>query len=375
MHAIQLKNIQKSYGNHEVVKSLSFNVRSGERLVILGPSGCGKSTTLRMIAGLESITDGQLIMGETVMNDVDCGKRNVAMVFQNYSLYPHMSVKKNITYGLAVKKVPKKEINKRLSEVLTMLELNGLENRLPRDLSGGQRQRVALARAIVKQSDYFLLDEPLSNLDAQLRVSARKELVKIHDTFQQTMVYVTHDQVEAMAIGHRIAILNQGELQMIDTPENVYHRPKNTFTAKFIGSPSMNLAECDYHDGCLHFQQQQLKLDNNWVNFLNEKRRGRLIFGFRPEHFSLSYRKENNALQAIVQYVENYGENYGVHLEFESKEFVILSNLKHWIKGDTVYMVPNLERIHLFNKLDGINIDYPNTLKENDLPLQLHEAK
>lgn len=372
MNTIQLKQIRKSYGNHEVVKGLSLEVRAGERLVLLGPSGCGKSTTLRMIAGLEEITDGDLEMGGKRVNHVDCGERNVSMVFQNYSLYPHMTVKKNITYGLTVNKVNKEEISRRLSEVLIMLELNGLEDRLPRDLSGGQRQRVALARAVVKQSNYFLLDEPLSNLDAQLRVSARKELVRIHDTFQQTMVYVTHDQVEAMSIGHRIAILNKGELQMMDTPENVYHRPGNTFVAKFIGSPSMNLIECFYSEGALHFQYQQLPLNTSWIKFIAGRQEDMFQFGIRPEHLTLSARNETQGLRAIVQYVENYGENYGVHLLFEDQEFVVISNRKDWKKGDSVTMIPNLEEIHLFDETNGDNIGYPTTLNiETEGQLQL----
>lgn len=370
MNTIELKQVKKAYGEHEVVKSLSMKVKAGERLVLLGPSGCGKSTTLRMIAGLEEITDGDLMMAGKRMNQIDCGDRNVSMVFQNYSLYPHMTVKRNITYGLTVNKVNKKEVSRRLSEVLRMLELDGLEDRLPRDLSGGQRQRVALARAIVKQSNFFLLDEPLSNLDAQLRVSARKELVRIHDTFQQTMVYVTHDQVEAMAIGHRIAILNKGTLQMIDTPENVYHQPQNTFVAKFIGSPSMNLVGCLYHNGVLHFEQQQLALDYDWKTFMESREGEGLKLGIRPEHLILSAEDETDGLRATVQYVENYGENYGVHLTFETREFVVLSTSKNWRKGQKISMFPNLEQIHLFNEIDGMNIGYPTTLKKNeDYPL------
>lgn len=221
MKEIHFENVRKNYGKTEVVKGLNFTIEKGERLILLGPSGCGKSTTLRMIAGLEDISSGELIMDGKIVNHIPSGKRNVAMVFQNYALYPHMTVKQNITYALRMKKVPKKEIESRLEDVLMMLQLKGLEDRFPKDLSGGQRQRVALARAIVKQADYFLLDEPLSNLDAQLRVSARKELVKIHEKYKQTIVYVTHDQIEAMTVGNRIALLNEGVLQMLDTPENV----------------------------------------------------------------------------------------------------------------------------------------------------------
>ena len=256
MKNIVFDHVDKAYGKN--VKDLNLEIKEGERLILLGPSGCGKSTTLRMIAGLEDITAGTISMNGAVMNEVPSGKRSVSMVFQNYALFPHMTVENNITYGLKVHKMDPKEIDTRLEEVLEMLDLKGLEKRKPKDLSGGQRQRVALARAVVKRSDYFLLDEPLSNLDAQLRLRARKELVKIHELYHQTFVYVTHDQIEAMTVGHRIALMNQGKLQMLDTPSNVYNRPANVFTAKFIGSPSMNITESTYMDG-------QLKIDGQTV--------------------------------------------------------------------------------------------------------------
>ena len=197
MKNIVFENVKKAYGKNVVVEDLCMEVKEGERLILLGPSGCGKSTTLRMIAGLENVTAGNLWMRDQVVNDVPCGERGVSMVFQNYALFPHMSVKNNIIYGLKAHKMDENEIDARLKEVLKMLELEGLEDRKPKELSGGQRQRVALARAVVKRADYFLLDEPLSNLDAQLRMRARKELVKIHEMYHPTLVYVTHDQIEA----------------------------------------------------------------------------------------------------------------------------------------------------------------------------------
>lgn len=221
MKDILFEQICKAYNKNMVVRDLNLKVFSGERLVLLGPSGCGKSTSLRLIAGLEDITSGNLYMGNQLINQVDSGERNVSMVFQNYALYPHMNVRQNISYALKVNKFPSKEIVERTNEAITMLDLNGLEERKPKELSGGQRQRVALARAIVKRADYFLLDEPLSNLDAQLRSHARKELVKIHERYHQTMVYVTHDQVEAMTVGQKIALMHQGQLQAIDTPKRI----------------------------------------------------------------------------------------------------------------------------------------------------------
>ena len=219
MYSIEFKNVVKKFDKTEVIKGLDLAVKKGERLILLGSSGCGKSTILRMISGLETITSGELYLNGVLANAMDPGDRNIGMVFQNYALFPHMTVEKNISYGLRVNRLDEKEIEKRVAEAVRILNLGGLEKRLPRELSGGQRQRVALARAIVKQSDFFLLDEPLSNLDAQLRGHARKELVKIHEIYGQTMVYVTHDQIEAMTVGQRIAVINEGKIQMLDTPQ------------------------------------------------------------------------------------------------------------------------------------------------------------
>lgn len=224
MYSIEFKNVVKKFGKTEVIKGLNLSVKKGERLILLGSSGCGKSTILRMISGLETITSGELYLNGKLANNMDPGDRNIGMVFQNYALFPHMNVEKNISYGLRVNHTPADEIKNRVEEAVRILNLGGLEKRLPRELSGGQRQRVALARAIVKHSDFFLLDEPLSNLDAQLRGHARKELVKLHEIYKQTMIYVTHDQIEAMTVGQRIAVIHNGVIQMLDTPHMVYHR-------------------------------------------------------------------------------------------------------------------------------------------------------
>jgi len=243
---IVFNHVEKTYGKTKIIQDLNLTIREGERLVLLGPSGCGKSTTLRMIAGLEEITSGDLIMGGKRVNEVPSGGRNVSMVFQNYALYPHMTVADNITYALRVQKVEKREREERLKNAMNILGLDTYAKRKPRELSGGQRQRVALARALVKRSRYLLLDEPLSNLDAQLRVQARKELVKLHQLYGQTFIYVTHDQIEAMTVGNRIALMEGGVLQMIDTPYRVYNRPANIFVAKFIGSPSTNIMDAEW---------------------------------------------------------------------------------------------------------------------------------
>lgn len=376
MKEIRFVNVWKSYGKTEVVKGLDFTIKEGERLILLGPSGCGKSTTLRMIAGLEEVTSGELYMNGRVVNDVPSGKRDVAMVFQNYALYPHMNVVDNITYGLRVQKVPKSEIKDRLDAALKMLKLEGYENRLPKDLSGGQRQRVALARAVVKKSNYFLLDEPLSNLDAQLRVSARKELVKIHELYRQTIVYVTHDQIEAMTVGDRIALMNEGKLQMLDTPENVYHRPANIFTAKFIGSPPTNVVEVIYLDGKIMFGNQSFQLSPMWVKQVEQSKTSKIAFGIRPEHLEIDKTADKNALKGTVKYVENQGNSYGVYVDLQGDEVIALSESKYWSKGETVYLKPLMNHIHLFNCETTNSIGYPAELDQEETTLErvlIHE--
>ncbi|MFJ8260359.1 ABC transporter ATP-binding protein [Rummeliibacillus sp. NPDC094406] len=374
MKDIRFENVGKSYGKTEVVKNLNLTIKQGERLILLGPSGCGKSTTLRMIAGLEDITSGDLYMNGRRVNDIPSGKRDIAMVFQNYALYPHMKVVENITYGLKVQKVPKDEINIRLNAALEMLQLKGYENRLPKDLSGGQRQRVALARAVVKKCDFFLLDEPLSNLDAQLRVSARKELVKIHEMYKQTIVYVTHDQIEAMTMGDRIALMNQGQLQMLDTPENVYNRPANIFTAKFIGSPSTNLIDIVYHDCDVIIGQQKFRLNRMWNHHIHQSGAEKFVLGIRPEHLEIFKTPQKQSLIGTVKYVENQGNSYCIYIELEGEELIIINKDKNWYPGEKVYIRPMIDHIHLFDLETTNSIGYPKDLttlkqivKENNI--------
>ncbi|WP_246020252.1 ABC transporter ATP-binding protein [Lysinibacillus telephonicus] len=372
MNEIRFEKVKKSYGKVEVVKSLDFSIRDGERLILLGPSGCGKSTTLRMIAGLESITEGRLYMGGREVNDVPSGQRDVAMVFQNYALYPHMTVKQNITYALRTQKMTKDEIEKRLKDALQMLGLEKLENRLPKDLSGGQRQRVALARAVVKQSPYFLLDEPLSNLDAQLRGTARKELVRIHEKFKQTMVYVTHDQIEAMTIGDRIALLNNGILQMLDTPENVYHRPANIFTATFIGSPAMNVHDVRFIDGQLQIDEQFFGIGNEWSLLLKNYRNKQVKFGVRPEHIHLSTEMSEGRICGVVNTIENLGAQYAVYVQIGSKEWIALSPHRGFSKGQRVYLEFDYNNYHFFDPETTNTVGYPSTLNLNSkIPLKV----
>lgn len=372
---IVFEHVDKCYGKNYVVKDFNLHIKDGERLILLGPSGCGKSTTLRMIAGLEEINAGNLYMSGKLVNDVPCGERDVAMVFQNYALYPHMTVAQNITYGLKAHKMEKDEINRRLDEALEMLDLAEYSERTPKQLSGGQRQRVALARAVVKRSPYFLLDEPLSNLDAQLRLHARKELVKIHEKYHQTLVYVTHDQIEAMTVGQRIALLKDGYLQMVDTPSMIYNRPANIFTAKFIGSPSMNVVDVHYVAGNLHIGTQNISLPEMWCKQIVSAGVEKLCLGIRPEHLTFSREPEENTVHATVKYEEDYGNRYGIYLDVEGMELIALCEDEVPQCGETVYLKLNPEKIHLFRKDNTNSIGYPaeipmaksinmNTLKE-----------
>lgn len=356
---IVFEHVVKSYGKTPVVKNLNMEVKEGERLILLGPSGCGKSTTLRMIAGLEQVTGGTLFMGGAAMNGVPCGERNVSMVFQNYALFPHMTVEQNITYGLRAHKMPQREVQSRLEEVVKMLELGGLEQRKPKDLSGGQRQRVALARAVVKRADYFLLDEPLSNLDAQLRLHARKELVKIHDMYRPTLIYVTHDQIEAMTVGQRIALMHDGVLQMLDTPDRVYNRPVNVFTAKFIGSPSMNIVKADYTAGRLVIGRQELALPEPWRRQVVLCGEEALYFGVRPEHLGLERGEKEGTLSGTVEYVEDYGNKYGVFVDVDGYEMVAMCEAQVPGPGERVSLVLDFDKIHIFDRKSERSIGYP----------------
>ncbi len=360
---IRFEQVEKSYGQTQVIPNIDFTIEAGERLVFLGPSGCGKSTLLRMVAGLESITGGKLFMGGQDVTHLAPSQRDVAMVFQNYALYPHMTVEENIIYALKVNKVPKSEINDRLEYALNALELKKYQHRKPHALSGGQRQRVALARATVKRSKAFLLDEPLSNLDVQLRVSARQSMLDIHKAFGQTMVYVTHDQIEAMTFGTKVILLKQGEIQMHDTPYNVYHYPKNTFTAKFIGSPPMNLFKnALVSEFKVFFGKQSFELDNRWYNFIPPHKK--YTMGIRPEYVVLHNEKnENCSLVGTISHVENLGANYAVYVKVEDQVFVALRNDLKNLSEDKIYLEIQHDHLHFFDKDTKLNIGRPEVLR------------
>lgn len=359
MKDIVFEHVSKAYGKTRILQDLNFRIEPGERLILLGASGCGKSTTLRLVAGLEQITSGSLYMGGQCVNSCPSGKRNVSMVFQNYALFPHMTVAENIVYGLYVKKLPDDEIRTRLAAALHMLHLDGLENRKPRDLSGGQRQRVALARAVVKRSDVLLLDEPLSNLDAQLRVHARKELVRVHEEYGQTFVYVTHDQVEAMTVGNRIAIMHDGAVEMLDTPYNVYHRPVNVFTARFIGSPSMNIFPLVLAEQAACIGDQLICLPEEWRDYLAAVGGKAFYLGIRPEDLRIVAGEAGNTLAVRVKYVEVYGKMNGVYFDLAGHEGVVLTPLENIQPGMTLYVSLAAGELHIFDQATENNIGYP----------------
>ena len=357
MSSIIFKNVCKDYGNNQVVKNLNLEINPGERLVLLGPSGCGKSTTLRMIAGLEKITSGELYFGDKLMNNIESGERNVAMVFQNYALYPHMTVWDNITFGLRMNKVEREEIEKRAKEALKILNLEGLEKRYSKELSGGQRQRVALCRAVVKQSPFFLLDEPLSNLDVQLRNSSREELVKLHNLYRPTFVYVTHDQIEAMTIGHRIAVLNKGYLQQIDTPEKIYNNPVNIFVAKFIGIPQINILRVNINEGDILFKNNRVKLSDGKSKLINK--RSEVYLGIRPEYVKVSRDKSENNIKGNIAKIENYGSQKCLQIIVNGEEKVMdsVSNDSDFKRYEDVYIKFSKKNMLFFDIATENNIE------------------
>jgi ABC-type sugar transport system ATPase subunit len=361
-NSIRFENVDKTYNKNPVIKKLNLNIKKGERIILLGASGCGKSTILRMISGLETITAGNLYLNDVLANYIDPGDRSIAMVFQNYALFPHMTVNENITFGLNVNKVPKDEIKTRLAEVLKILNLEGYGDRLPRELSGGQRQRVALARALVKRADFLLLDEPLSNLDAQLRGQARKELVHIHGIYHQTFVYVTHDQVEAMTVGQRIALINEGIVQMLDTPSNVYRHPANIFVAKFIGSPSTNIIDIKYDNGQVHFVDgQSFTLPEVWIKQIANSGVKDFKMGIRPEDITLTTAENAGpaSVNVKINYVEDYGNRIGYYFMLGGQEIVSIMPEHLFSLNATAAWKINFNKLHFFDVATGKSIGDP----------------
>ncbi|MEI6898121.1 MAG: sn-glycerol-3-phosphate ABC transporter ATP-binding protein UgpC [Psychromonas sp.] len=337
MSTVKLKNLVKRYGDVTVVHGIDLEVKSKEFVVLVGPSGCGKSTTLRMLAGLEEISGGEVSISDRVINDVAPKDRDIAMVFQNYALYPHLSVAENIAFGLRIRKVPKDEIKTIVADVAKVLELTPLLDRRPADLSGGQRQRVAMGRAIVRHPKVFLFDEPLSNLDAKLRTQMRAEIKQLHKRLGVTSIYVTHDQIEAMTLADRIVVMSDGRIEQVGTPMELFNTPKNTFVATFIGSPPMNLIEATAEvtdEGCYALFDGQRCL----IPTLKElTHRDEIIFGIRPEYIEIEPSEGATEINVKIDLVETLGSEALLHCKFLGKQFVI--------KVETHGKVNNLENL------------------------------
>jgi multiple sugar transport system ATP-binding protein len=357
MASITFKHVQKTYpGGVTVVPDLNLEIQDKEFVILVGPSGCGKSTTLRMIAGLEDISGGELYIGDRVVNDVAPKDRDIAMVFQNYALYPHMTVYKNIAFGLIQKKVPKDEIDKRVHEAAKALDLEHLLNRKPKALSGGQRQRVALGRAMVRNPAVFLLDEPLSNLDAKLRTAMRSEISRLHKRLQTTFVYVTHDQTEAMTMGDRIVVMKDGVIQQNDTPQNLYDFPCNLFVAGFIGSPQMNFLDAVIRETsggyvaevCGNNIQLPARMDKEKLGAYVGKT---VVLGIRPEDIDAVAPDQPHDLEAGIEIAELMGAEINLHLDCQGNKIVVRAESTYTGReGDTGALKLDTNKIHLFNK-------------------------
>jgi multiple sugar transport system ATP-binding protein len=358
MASVTYENVTKKFGDVVALNNLSLEVQDKEFLVLVGPSGCGKSTALRCLAGLEEVTEGRILIGDRVVNDVPPKDRNIAMVFQSYALYPHMSVYDNMAFGLKLRRTPKEEINRRVQEAAKILGIENLLDRKPKQLSGGQRQRVALGRAIVREPSVFLLDEPLSNLDAKLRVQTRAELIKLHQRLGTTFIYVTHDQMEAMTMADRIAVLKDGVLQQLDTPQNLYDYPGNLFVAGFIGSPSMN-----FFNATITGEGDQLYVDAGSFRIpitpsikarLKDGAGKRVILGIRPEdiYFPGFVTPGVTAVDvdSVVDVTELMGNEIFLYMVTGNHSYIarVDPHVRTHV-GDKIKMVFNADKIHLFD--------------------------
>ena len=359
MSRVTYDHVTKTYpGGAAAVKDLDLEIADGEFLVLVGPSGCGKSTALRMVAGLEKISDGRILIGDRVVNNVAPMSRDVAMVFQSYALYPHMTVYDNLAFGLRNKNTPKDEIDRRVRDAARILDLGEMLKRKPKQLSGGQRQRVALGRAIVREPAVFLMDEPLSNLDAALRVATRAEILKLHQRVGTTTIYVTHDQVEAMTMGDRIAVMNRGLLQQAGTPEELYTRPQNLFVAGFIGSPAMNLVPVEpatsdgsvvlRHDGFV------VRVPDRFADAAGARDGRAMVVGLRPEHLEVvdgTVPEGSATVPAVVDVVEYLGDEQLVHLHAGEVELVAKLPVEPRLHaGQDVTLAVPCAKLYLFDR-------------------------
>jgi multiple sugar transport system ATP-binding protein len=365
MAGVTYRHVYKRFGDITVITDLNMEIADKEFVVFVGPSGCGKSTSLRMLAGLEEVSEGDILIGDRVVNDVPPKDRDIAMVFQSYALYPHMSVYDNMAFGLKLRKTPKAEIDRRVKEAAESLGLTHLLDRKPKALSGGQRQRVAVGRAIVREPAVFLMDEPLSNLDAKLRVSARAEISQLHRRLGTTFIYVTHDQVEAMTMGDRIAVMSDGLLQQIDTPRNLYNTPGNVFVAGFIGSPSMN-----FFDATLVSEEGKLFVDTGdfRVHVPEERKQAmssyvgkEVIFGMRPEHLHAPQYAppgiDASPVEGIVEVVELLGHELHLYVNAGKNSMVATVDTRLQVNtGNQVQLVMDMHNMHLFDKTTELAI-------------------
>ena len=350
MAGVTISDVRKVYNKLEVLKGVSVDIRDGEFLVLVGPSGCGKSTLLRMIAGLEEISSGEISIGDQVINDVAAKERDIAMVFQSYALYPHMTVQQNMAFALRLKGMKPRDRQQRIERVAAILGLTPYLDRLPKELSGGQRQRVAMGRAIVRNPAVFLFDEPLSNLDAKLRVQMRSEIKQNHARLSTTTVYVTHDQIEAMTMADRIVVMHDGMVEQIGTPLELYDRPANVFVAGFIGSPAMNMLAGKLQDG------QFVAADGTVIAAASGKDRGprEVILGIRPEHFIVA----DNGVPAEIVTVEPTGAETQVVTRLAGNEVVVALRERIAAKpGDHLKLAPAPGTTHLFDAASGLRID------------------
>lgn len=363
MSSITFKNIYKSYDKEvTVVKDFNLEIKDKEFIVLVGPSGCGKTTTLRMVAGLEKITSGELYIDDRLVNNVMPKDRDIAMVFQNYALYPHMTVYDNMAFGLKIRKMSKKEIDERIIHAAKILNIEEYLKRKPRALSGGQRQRVAIGRAIVRDPKVFLMDEPLSNLDAKLRNEMRTEILKLHKRLNTTFIYVTHDQTEAMTLGDRIVIMKDGIVQQIATPQEVYENPANSFVASFIGSPQMNLFDAelvaDGDDYYIAFNGHNLELSEKNKEILKSKGiKSQLVtLGARPESIFITD-ETPDSYQINVDVYELMGNEMLIHSKIDKDKIVIKTETRYDIKTDNIVNISfKNDKLHIFEKKTGNNL-------------------
>ena len=378
MAGVTLDKVYKIYDNgYEAVKNFNLDIVDGEFLVLVGPSGCGKSTTLRMIAGLENNSKGRIVIGENLVNDVPPKDRDIAMVFQNYALYPHMTVYKNMAFGLKLRKFPKEEIDRRVRYASKILGLDTLLNRKPSQLSGGQRQRVAMGRAIVREPKVFLFDEPLSNLDAKMRVEMRKEILLLHERIDTTMIYVTHDQIEAMTLGDRICVMNVGVIEQVGEPRIIFDYPATLFVARFIGTPPMNLFNgvLVKRGGIYSFKGGEIifELPEHMQKLLAGKENGlEVVFGVRPRAFTLKEAVEEDIGSAVVisgrpGISEMLGEEILLHLTNDEHDFIASVEPRHEdiLRQEKVEFVIDMELSHLFDRKTSRNLTIPPEVVNN----------